>query len=89
MTFYKKSKEIEDAITNETNVRYVNDVLFRYDTEKKNNQIEALARENELVRLKLRKNENTLLISTLLLALTSLILYILYRQFQLKNEKNY
>ncbi|WP_282164575.1 tetratricopeptide repeat-containing sensor histidine kinase [Cellulophaga baltica] len=87
LTFYKKSKEIEDAITNETNVRYVNDVLFRYDTEKKNNQIEALARENELVRLKLRKNENTLLISTLLLALTSLILYILYRQFQLKNEK--
>ncbi|ADV49034.1 signal transduction histidine kinase, LytS [Cellulophaga algicola DSM 14237] len=87
LLFYKRSKEIEDDITNETNVRYVNDVLFRYDTEKKNSQIEALARENELVRLKLRKNENTLLISTLLLALSSLILYILYRQFQLKNEK--
>lgn len=87
LLYYKKAKEIEDAITNETNVRYVNDVLFRYDTEKKNSQIQALARENELVRLKLRKNENTLLISTLLLALSSLILYILYRQFQLKNEK--
>ncbi|WP_158975231.1 tetratricopeptide repeat protein [Cellulophaga sp. L1A9] len=87
LEYYKKSKEIEDEITNETNVRYVNDVLSRYDIEKKNNQIEALARDNELVRLKLRKNENTLLISTLLLALSSLILYILYRQFQLKNEK--
>ena len=62
-------------------------MLDMYDTEKKNNQIETLARENELVRLKLKKNENTILVSTLLLALCALILYILYRQYQLKNKK--
>tara|TARA_R110002051_G_scaffold297843_1_gene364404 strand:+ start:6784 stop:8760 length:1977 start_codon:yes stop_codon:yes gene_type:complete len=87
LEYYKKSKIIEEEVTNETNVRYVNDILFKYDTEKKNNQIETLARENELVRLKLKKNENTILVSTLLLALCALILYILYRQYQLKNEK--
>jgi tetratricopeptide (TPR) repeat protein len=87
LEYYKKAKVINETISNETNIKYVNDVLFKYDTEKKNNQIEALARENELVRLKLKKNENTILISLLLLALVALILYILYRQFQLKSEK--
>ena len=87
LEYYKKAKTIDEVLMNETNVRYVNDILFKYDTEKKNNQIQALARENELVRLKLRKNENTFLVSTLLLALLALILYILYRQYQLKNEK--
>ncbi len=87
LEYYKKAKSIDETISNETNIKYVNDILFRYDTEKKNNQIEALARENELVRLKLKKNENTILISLLLLTLVALILYILYRQFQLKSEK--
>ncbi len=85
--YYKKYKTIEDNIKNETNIRYVNDIIFKYDSEKKNIQIEALARENELIQLKLKKKENTLLISALLLALTAIILYILYRQYQLKNEK--
>ena len=65
----------------------MNDVIIRYDTEKKNNQIEVLAKENEIVKLKLRRNQNTLLVSALLLALFTLILYILYRQYQLKSEK--
>ncbi|MDP5231375.1 MAG: tetratricopeptide repeat protein [Cellulophaga sp.] len=84
---YKKSKALEESINNETNIRYVNDIIFKYDSEKKNNQIEALARENELIQLKLKKKENTLLISALLLALSAIILYILYRQYQLKNDK--
>tara|TARA_R110000868_G_scaffold82956_7_gene234064 strand:+ start:48671 stop:50635 length:1965 start_codon:yes stop_codon:yes gene_type:complete len=87
LDFYIKSKKIEEDITNETNIRYVNDVLFKYDSEKKNNQIALLARQNELVTLKLRKNENTILVITLLLALSAIILYILYRQYQLKSEK--
>lgn len=84
---YKKYKEIEDNVKNETNIRYVNDIIFKYDAEKKNNQIEALARENELFQLKLKKKENTILISALMLALFAIILYILYRQYQLKNDK--
>jgi len=87
LDYYKKSEQFEEQVTNDLNLRYVNDVIIRYDTEKKNSQIEVLAKENEIVKLKLRKNQNTLLVSTLLLALFTLILYILYRQYQLKNEK--
>ncbi|QWX83793.1 tetratricopeptide repeat protein [Cellulophaga sp. HaHaR_3_176] len=85
--YFKESKNIEENLANETNIRYVNDILFKYDTEKKNNQIAILAKENELVRIKLKRNENTILIGALLLSLLALILYILYRQFQLKSEK--
>ena len=63
------------------------DIIVRYEAEKKNNQISVLAKENEIVRLRLRKNQTTLLVSALIVGLISSILYILYRQYQSKNEK--
>jgi len=82
-----KAENLDKEILNESTVRYVNDIMFRYDSEKKGNQIEVLAKENEIVRLKLRKNNQTLLASGIALALLAGIFYILYRQYQLKNEK--
>ena len=35
LEYYKKAKTIDEVLMNETNVRYVNDILFKYDTEKK------------------------------------------------------
>lgn len=87
LDYYKSSREFDEKINNDLNLRYVNDMIMRYDTEKKTNQIEILAKENEIVKLRLRRNQNTLLISALMLALFSLILYILYRQYQLKSDK--
>jgi tetratricopeptide (TPR) repeat protein len=87
LEFSKKADKFQEEITNERNLRYVNDMIIRYDTEKKNNQIEVLAKENEIVKLKLRKNQTTLLISGIALALLAGIMYILYHQYQLKNEK--
>ncbi len=91
---FKKSKEffleadrVKDLISNDRNRRYVADIISRSETEKKNTQIEVLAEENEIINLKLRRNQNTLLISALLLALFMLLLYILYRQNQLKSDK--
>ncbi|MEP0133170.1 MAG: tetratricopeptide repeat protein [Eudoraea sp.] len=91
---FKKSKEffieaerMEARISNDRNKLYVADIISRSETEKKNNQIEVLAKENEIINLKLRRNQNTLLIGTLLFALFTLMLYILYRQSQLKKDK--
>ncbi len=85
--FYKRAEEYEDEITSATNLRYMTDIIVRYEAEKKNNQISVLAKENEIVRLRLRKNQTTLLVSALIVGLISSILYILYRQYQSKNEK--
>ena len=84
---YKKAQVFDKKISNDRNLRYVNDMIMRYETEKRKSQFEALAQENENVRLELRKNRTILLIAGIALALLAGILYILYRQFQLKNEK--
>ncbi|WP_379766392.1 tetratricopeptide repeat protein [Flagellimonas marina] len=86
-TYYKEASETEKEISSATNLRYMNDVIVRYEAEKKNNQISVLAKENEIVRLRLKKNQTTLLVSALIVGLVASILYILYRQYQNKNEK--
>ncbi len=87
LAYYKAAESARRDISNDRNRRYVYDVISRSDAEKRSNQIEMLAKENEIVKLRLRRNKNTLLISALLLALFTLILYILYRQYQLKSDK--
>ena len=59
---FKKSKEffleavdVEEKISNDRNRRYVADLITRSETEKKNNQIQVLAKENEIINLKLRR----------------------------------
>lgn len=82
-----KAERLDEEVLNESTVRYVNDIIFRYDSEKKSNEIEVLAKENEIVRLKLRKNHTSLLVAGFGLLLLSGVLYILYRQNQLRNDK--
>lgn len=87
LTYNLKAEQLEEEISNARTVRYVNDVIFRYDSQKKTNEIEVLAKENENYSLAIRKNRTILLITGLALALLAGIFYILYRQYQLKNEK--
>ena len=62
-------------------------MIIKYDSEKKNNQIKVLAKQNEIAKLSFTKNRNIWLISFIILGLLSLVLYFLYRQRLLKNEK--
>lgn len=85
--YYKKADQYDKQISSATNLRYMNDIIVKYENDKKNNQIAVLAKENEIVRLRLKKNQTTLLVSALIVGLILSILYILYRQYQSKNEK--
>ncbi len=87
LAFYKEAKKYNEETTNNLNLRYVNDIIVRYESEKRSNQLESLAKENEDVRLKLQKNRTMLLIIAISLVLLAGILYILYRQYQLNSEK--
>ncbi|TYB78492.1 tetratricopeptide repeat-containing sensor histidine kinase [Bizionia myxarmorum] len=84
---YRKHVSLDEILTGERNIQYVNDLIIKYETEKKNNQIKELASENEIVKLRLEKNKRTLLLSLLGAGLVFITLYVLYRQRQLKNEK--
>jgi sensor histidine kinase YesM len=62
-------------------------MISRYNIEKKNNEIAIINKDYEIVKLKLRKNQTRLLIGGLALILLTGVFYILYRQYQLKNDK--
>jgi len=82
-----KADKIDEQILNEGTVRYVNDIIFRYNSVKDSNNLQALSQQNEMYQMELRTTRTTLLISGIALALLAGIFYILYRQYQLKNEK--
>ncbi len=85
--YYRQAKALESKLKKEFNQSNVNDLTLRYESEKRTNVLQALSTENELVKIKLRKNQTSLLISGFALALLAGIFYILYRQYQLKNDK--
>jgi len=87
LEYYKLSTHFDEVVANEQNLRYVNDLIYRYAEEEKNSKIEGLTEQNEIANLKLRQNQIMLLIGGIAIALMAGIFYILYRQFQLKNEK--
>jgi tetratricopeptide (TPR) repeat protein len=87
LEYYKRAQEYREQINNDINRKYVNDVILKYNSEKQRNLAESLRQENQIVNLRLRRNQTTLLIGALLVVLLALILYIAYRQYQTNNEK--
>lgn len=82
-----KAERLDEEILNEGTVRYVNDVLYKFDSDKRINEFEILNNERELYKLEVREKNTVLLVSGITLALLAGIFYILYRQYQLKNDK--
>ncbi|MBQ0787332.1 MAG: tetratricopeptide repeat protein, partial [Oceanihabitans sp.] len=85
--YYKAHVALDQTVTNERNLQYVNDLVIKYESEKKSNQIKELASENEIVKLRLAQNKRILLLSVFGALLTLGILYVLNRQKSLKSEK--
>lgn len=84
---FKAADSYNHQISDEQNFRYMSEVIERYESDKKSNEIEALAKENEVAMIRLRKNQTTFLVSALALGLLASILYILYRKYQSSQEK--
>ncbi|WP_417799218.1 tetratricopeptide repeat protein [Tenacibaculum sp.] len=85
--FYKKAIEGERKTFNDKNILYVNNLINKYDNEVSRNKIKNLAKENEIAKLKLLRNRNVLIIALVSIALLGLLLYSMYRQRLLNNDK--
>lgn len=85
--FYKKSILGENETFNDRNILYVNNLISKYDNEVKNNKIKSLAKENEITKLKLTRNRNILIIALVSIALLGVLLYAIYGQRLLSNDK--
>ena len=88
LKYYQEAVEIENTILTEQNLQYVNDIAVEYENENKNNQIKALALENESVRLRLERNKQILLYTSLLLGIIGVALFIIQRTKALKRDKH-
>jgi len=87
LNYFKEAEKLDNEIKNDRNLRYINDLILRYEAEKRDNEISSLANENELVKLRLRRNQTTILVSALVVGLVGTILFIMYRQYQSNYEK--
>ena len=81
LEYYKKARHFDDEISSDRNIRYVYDILLRHNTNKQSQGYEEEIRKTN------QKTDTILLITGIALALLAGIFYILYRQYQLKNEK--
>ncbi len=88
LKYYQQAVEIENTILTEQNLQYVNDIAVEYENENKNNQIKALALENESVRLRLERNKQILLYTSLLIGIIGVSLFIIHRTKALKQDKH-
>ncbi|TDQ28773.1 tetratricopeptide repeat protein [Tenacibaculum caenipelagi] len=85
--FYKRAIEGEKKTFNDKNISYVNNLINKYDNEVSSNKIRSLAKENEIAKLKLLRNRNILIITLVSIALLGVLLYSMYRQRLLNNDK--
>jgi len=83
----REAESYENTIINQRNLSYMNEMILRYDSEKKNSQITSLAQDAELSKIRLRKNQTTILVAALTLGLIGTMLFIMYRKYHSDNEK--
>ncbi len=87
MFYYKNAIELEKTIFNERNMQYVSDIIIQYENEAKNNEIKALASENEIVKSKLERNQKIFWFTLLGLLVIAGLVIAFNRNQQLKQEK--
>ncbi len=88
LEYYKKYTEVKDSIFSSEESRQLSDFQVKYETEKKENEIQILKQKEEIQGLALRKQtifrNSMLAVSVLFLVLAGLIFYL----FQLKKKDN-
>lgn len=63
--YYKKATVLKDSLLNETTTKQIAELKTRYETEKKDNQILLLGKENALQLLQLKQKQSDLLLARL------------------------
>ena len=84
---FKMADELEKSISSERSLNYINDIVLKYESDRKSNTIKALADENLLVKSRLEKNQLALLIGLLGIILVSIIFTVYDRHKHLNQEK--
>lgn len=83
----RKQQFYAQEVLNESNLKFTSELLQKYDSEKKETQISLLEKENELVKYKLARNSAITIFSVVLMVLLGLVMYNLYRNWQIRSQR--
>tara|TARA_Y100000815_G_scaffold198290_1_gene181821 strand:+ start:624 stop:2507 length:1884 start_codon:yes stop_codon:yes gene_type:complete len=81
------AQETQAEFLNEINHKYVTYLNLKYDSESNQAKIKLLETENELVTVQLDQSRQNMIFVIVFAGLMLLLVYILYRQYRLKKEK--
>ena len=87
LAYYSAFHDLEEQLYNQEQARFIQNAVIPSSAENRRSELQILTERNELNELRLRRNQSTFLITGLLFALLTLVLYIIYRQYQLRNER--
>jgi tetratricopeptide (TPR) repeat protein len=87
LRYYKKAIVLRTQVVNNEKLFAAFNTVAAMEKENREIQLQMLSRDNDIISLKYKRNQTTLLVGALLLVLFSLVLYVIYRQSQLNNEK--
>ncbi len=87
LDYYKIAQSTRNKVINQRNLTFLYEAVSTAESETRDLQMQMLARENEIVTLRLRRNQTTLLVGALLLVLIAMILYFAFRQSRINSEK--
>ena len=90
---YKIYKELNDSLFSESSEKTINELNTKYETEKKEQEIEALKNQSRISELELIRKESSIYQQRLILYFTAIIsiltafaLYLLFRRYKLKQK---
>ena len=87
LKFYKLYSEIKDSLFSESKYRSIREAEAKFETEKKEQQLELLTNKNEVQQLKLGRRRNLLIASGLGILVILLVSYLLVRQNRIKSKQ--
>lgn len=87
LTYYKNYQKVKEDIINEKNLKYINELNTKYNTQKRQAELKFLKQENNFVKERLKNTYLNYFVVILLALLVIGIIYIYQRQKQLTSEK--
>jgi class 3 adenylate cyclase len=88
LKYYKLYSEIKDSIFNESTGKQLAEIQTKYETEKKEAEIELLKSEKTIQLLELDHLKNLGIYSTIILLLAIVLAFISYNRYRLKKKAN-
>lgn len=86
LKFNKQEAIFKDSLLNEENSKQISELETKYETEKKQQQITLLSKENIIQKLSISKKNTTIYSIIALLLALAVFLALFYNRYKLKNE---